>query len=74
MEENVEHGVATPGVRRDEDIALDLMKFVAVTTGYGRGGSVGAGFQAGGESKAEDYAQHLLQLYAQCLQAVQDKK
>ena len=36
MEEDVEERSTTPpGVRRDEDIALDLMKFVAVTTGYG---------------------------------------
>jgi hypothetical protein len=75
MEENVEErSAATPGVRRDEDIALDLMKFVAVTTGYGRANSPGAGFQAGGESKAEDYARHLLDLYGQCLAAVQGKK
>jgi hypothetical protein len=75
MEENVEErSAATPGVRRDEDIALDLMKFVAVTTGYGRATSPGAGFQAGGESKAEDYARHLLELYGQCLAAVQGKK
>jgi hypothetical protein len=75
MEENVEErSAATPGVRRDEDIALDLMKFVAVTTGYGRASAPGAGFQAGGESKAEDYARHLLDLYGQCLTAVQGKK
>ena len=75
MEEDVEeHGAAIPGARRDEDIALDLMKFVAVTTGYGRTGSTAAGFQAGGESKAEDYARHLLDLYGQCLAAVQGKK
>ena len=24
------------GSRRDEDIALDLVKFIAMTTGYGR--------------------------------------
>ncbi|HZW79651.1 MAG TPA: hypothetical protein VFF50_04190, partial [Candidatus Deferrimicrobiaceae bacterium] len=30
--------------RRDEDIALDLMKFVAMTTGYGRTTSSGVGF------------------------------
>ena len=28
------------GSRRNEDIALDLMKFVAMTTGYGRTGKV----------------------------------
>ena len=31
--------------RRNEDIALDLMKFVAMTTGYGRTTSTGVGFQ-----------------------------
>jgi hypothetical protein len=69
-----EHSSATPGARRDEDIALDLMKFVAVTTGYGRTSSAGAGFQAPGESKAEDFARNLLELYGQCLAAVQGKK
>lgn len=69
-----EHGASTPGVRRDEDIALDLMKFVAVTTGYGRTSTSAAGFQAGGESKAEDYARHLLDLYGQCLAAIKAKK
>ena len=75
MEGDVEErSAATPGVRRDEDIALDLMKFIAVTTGYGKTSSAGAGFQSGGESKAEDYARHLLDLYGQCLDAVQVKK
>ena len=38
----------TPGSRRNEDIALDLMKFVAMTTGYGRTSSSGVGFQGSG--------------------------
>jgi len=63
------------GTRRDEDIALDLMKFIAVTTGYGKTGAPGAGFQSGDTpTKAEDYARHLLELYRQCLTAVQGKK
>ncbi len=69
-----EQGGATPGVRRNEDIALDMMKFIAVTTGYGKAGSPGAGFQGETISKAEDYARHLLDLYGQCLVAVQGKK
>jgi hypothetical protein len=69
-----EHGGTAPGVRRNEDIALDLMKFIAVTTGYGRAGSPGAGFQGETVSKAEDYARHLLDLYGQCLVAVEGKK
>ncbi|HYY70362.1 MAG TPA: hypothetical protein VE734_11580 [Terriglobales bacterium] len=62
------------GSRRNEDIALDLMKFVAITTGYGKTGAPGAGFQGSTVSKAEDYAAHLLELYTQCLRAVQGGK
>jgi hypothetical protein len=63
------------GSRRNEDIALDLMKFVAMTTGYGKttGGSVG--FQGtGAAAKPEDYASHLLELYGRCLQSVSGAK
>lgn len=63
------------GSRRDEDIALDLMKFVAMTTGYGRTSTSGVGFQGGGAaSKPEDYATHLLELYGRCLGAVHGKR
>jgi hypothetical protein len=65
---------ALVGPRRNEDIALDLMKFIAVTTAYGKVGAPGAGFQAGAESKAEDYAAHLLELYTRCLNTVNGKK
>ena len=65
----------TAGARRNEDIALDLMKFIAMTTGYGRAASSGVGFQGGSAAaKPEDYANHLLELYGRCLQAVQSKK
>ena len=65
---------STAGSRRNEDIALDLMKFVAMTTGYGRTTSTGVGFQgSGAASKPEEYAGHLLELYGKCLQAVAKK-
>jgi len=61
--------------RRNEDIALDLMKFVAMTTGYGRTTSSGVGFQGtGSAAKPEDYAEKLLELYGKCLGAVTGKK
>ena len=64
------------GSRRNEDIALDLMKFVAMTTGYGKtagGGSVG--FQGtGSAAKPEDYASNLLELYGRCLQSISGAK
>ena len=62
------------GARRNEDIALDLMKFEAMTTGYGRTTSTGVGFQgSGAAAKPEEYAAHLLELYGKCLQAVGKK-
>jgi hypothetical protein len=62
------------GSRRNEDIALDLMKFIAMTTGYGRTSSTGVGFQgSGAASRPEEYAGHLLELYSKCLQAVAKK-
>jgi hypothetical protein len=53
------------------------MKFVAMTTGYGRTSAQrsGVGFQGtGAAAKPEDFAAHLLELYAKCLGAVQGKK
>ena len=65
----------TAGPRRDEDIALDLMKFIAMTTGYGKTTNAGVGFQGGGAAaKPEDYAAHLIELYGKCLEAVGERK
>jgi hypothetical protein len=63
---------AGPGGRRNEDIALDLMKFVAMTAGYGKAAAAsGAGFGGGGTaSKPEEYAAQLLDLYRKCLDVV----
>jgi hypothetical protein len=62
------------GSRRNEDIALDLMKFIAMTTGYGRTSGGGVGFQgSGAAAKPEDYAAHLLELYGRCLKALDGK-
>ncbi len=63
------------GTRRNEDIALDLMKFIAMTTGFGRTGSAAAGFQGTSTpAKPEEYADNLLKLFGRCLDAVQGKK
>jgi hypothetical protein len=59
------------GSRRNEDIALDLMKFIAMTTSYGKTTGTGVGFQGtGAAAKPEDYATQLLELYSRCLQTV----
>jgi len=51
-----------------------LMKFIAMTTGYGKttsaGGGVGFEKSSGAASKPEEYAAHLLELYGKCRTAV----
>ena len=62
------------GPRRNEDIALDMMKFIASTTNYGKTLATSAGFHGGAENKSEDYATHLLELYTRCLETVNGKR
>jgi hypothetical protein len=64
---------AVIGSRRNEDIALDMMKFIASTTQYGRTSGT-PGFTGANPSKPEDHATQLLELYAKCLNAVQGAK
>ena len=62
---------APSGARRAEDIALDLMKFVALTTGYGKMQG-GAGFSGKTAARSnEEYADTLLQLYSRCREIVE---
>jgi hypothetical protein len=61
------------GARRIEDIALDMMKFIATTTAVGRA-TTATGFTGSTPTKPEDYASQLLDLYGRCLNAVQGKK
>jgi hypothetical protein len=55
--------------RSTDDIALEMMKFIAVTTGYGKGGAA-AGFAGKGSKTAEEYADALLQLFERCRQTI----
>jgi hypothetical protein len=56
--------------RRTEDIALDLLKFVASQANVSKStGSTGFGVAAA--TKPEDQVTHLLELYARCRQAVE---
>ena len=51
------------GARRNEDIALDLLKFVTVTAGVARPNAPSTGFVSSAASKPEDQVSHLLDLY-----------
>jgi hypothetical protein len=65
---------AVPPTRNPDEIALEMMKFIAVTTGYGKGGSA-AGFGGKGSKTPEEYAESLLQLFERCRTVVEkDKK
>jgi hypothetical protein len=66
-------GTTPNGPRRNEDIALDLLKFVAGTAGLGKGSSPAAGFVGSAGAKPEDQVSQLLALYTKCLTAVQGK-
>lgn len=52
------------GVTSDE-VALEMMKFIAVTTGYGKGGSA-TGFTSKAAKTPEEYADSLIQLFERC--------
>jgi len=61
------------GARRNEDIALDLLKFVASVTNAGRPTAPSTGFTAAAGSKPEEHVTELLELYGRCLKAVEGK-
>jgi hypothetical protein len=58
-------------VRRTEDIALDLLKFVASQAHVGTKTAGGTGFGVTASSKPEDQVTELLELYSRCRQAVE---
>jgi hypothetical protein len=55
-----------PPVKTKDEIALELMKFIAVTTGYGKGNTA-TGFSGKPVARsAEEYAEALLDLFERC--------
>ena len=63
----------TPGftARRSEDIALDLLKFVASHANVGQKPAGGTGFGIPSTAKSEDQVTSLLDLYSRCREAVE---
>jgi hypothetical protein len=63
---------STNAARRTEDIALDLLKFVAAQANIGSKGAGATGFGVAASPKSEeDQVKHLLELYSRCRQAVE---
>ena len=65
--------VVSTAARRNEDIALDLLKFVATTANVTRTATPSTGFTAASSAKPEDQVTQLLELYSRCLKAVGGK-
>jgi len=61
------------GARSKEDIALDLLKFVAGSTGFGRAAVPSTGFSGTAAPKPEEQINQLLDLYSRCLNVVDGK-
>ncbi len=57
--------------RRTEDIALDLLKFVAAQAHVGTKAVGGTGFGVTATPKPDDQVSELLNLYSRCRQAVE---
>ena len=59
-----------PKPSTNNEVALELMKFIAVSTGYGKG-NTSAGFAASkGSRTSEEQADALLELYERCRKVV----
>ncbi|MGA3040348.1 MAG: hypothetical protein ABSF54_06090 [Bryobacteraceae bacterium] len=55
-----------PPAKTKDEVALELMKFIAVVTGYGKGNAA-AGFSGKPASRsAEEHAEALLELFERC--------
>jgi hypothetical protein len=66
-EDNNKNAPEAKGGGSPNEVALEMMKFIAVTTGYGKGSATAAGF--GGKSSArtpEEHASALLELFEKC--------
>jgi hypothetical protein len=62
----------TPAASRSpEDIALDLLKFVASHANLGRATAASPGFGVPSASKSDDQVAQIFDLYARCREAVE---
>lgn len=67
----VETNDATKAEKGKDEVALDLMKFIATATGYGRGPQ-SVGFAGKGARTPEEQAESLLELFQRCRTVVKE--
>jgi hypothetical protein len=61
---------AREAAKNRDEVALELMKFIAVTTGYGKGNAPSAGFSGKAAKSPEEYADSLIKLFERCREVV----
>jgi hypothetical protein len=62
---------ASGPARSSDEVALELMKFIAVATGYGRSSQSSAGFSGKPVTRSpEEHAEALLELFERCRRVV----
>jgi hypothetical protein len=62
---------ASGPARSADEVALELMKFIAVATGYGRSSHSSAGFSGKPVARsAEEHAEALIELFERCRRVV----
>jgi hypothetical protein len=66
-----EPGSAGGAARSANEVALEMMKFIAVTTGYGKTPRSGTGFSGKMEGRStEEHVEALLELFDRCRRAI----
>lgn len=66
-----ENAAAPAAPRGKDDVALELMKFIAVSTGFGRSSQSSAGFSGKPVTRSpEEQAEALLDLFERCRRVV----
>ena len=63
-------GAKEAAAKNRDEVALELMKFIAVTTGYGKGNTTAAGFSGKPAKSVDEYAEALIQLFEKCREVV----
>jgi len=64
-----ETGIPPGSPRSKDEVALELMKFISLQTGYGKG-APSAGFSGKSQRNPDEYADALLDLFERCRVAV----
>jgi len=67
-------GEKSGGGRSQDEVALELMKFIAVNTGYGKASQSSTGFSGKPVTRsAEEHAEALLELFNRCRKIVKEQ-